>query len=53
MNIYKFVIVSGRSSHSITAKSKSDAIKKFNQKFPYAKVKFITKVKIGNKSFKV
>jgi hypothetical protein len=41
----KYVVVSGRSSHTVTAKSEEEAIDKFKKLFPYAHPKFVTAVK--------
>jgi hypothetical protein len=41
----KYVVVSGRSSHTVTASSPSEARKVFSKRFPYAKVKYVSKVR--------
>jgi hypothetical protein len=41
----KYVVVTGRSSHTITAKNPSEAENKIRRLFPYARVDFIARVK--------
>jgi len=40
----KYVVVSGRSSHTVTASNRSEAKEKFNRLFPYAETRFVAKV---------
>jgi hypothetical protein len=37
----KYVVVSGRSSHTVTAKDSAEAREKFHKLFPYARIKFV------------
>jgi hypothetical protein len=46
----KYVVVSGRSSHTVTAKNEEEAKKKFHEKFPYADERFVEKVPSRRKS---
>jgi len=48
----KYVIVSGRSSHTVTAKNELDARQKFHKLFPYAHVRFISSVPNNALSFR-
>lgn len=40
----KYVVVSGRSSHTVTASDPEEAKKVFKRRFPYAHVRHVSKV---------
>ena len=41
----KYVVVSHRSSHTVTAKDSNEAKRKFRARFPYATIRFVAKVR--------